>query len=66
VDDKVKAAIAGFNLGFGGYLFIRALGSVWGNLIIDMSWFMSQALIGLVLGAALAGIAYVVMAQMQK
>ena len=66
MDDKVKAAIAGFNAGLGGYMLIRALPTLWGNVIIDGTWMFTNVLIGIAIGAVLAGIAYVVMMQMQK
>jgi hypothetical protein len=66
VDDKVKAAIAGFNLGLGGYLLIRTVMTFFSNRIIDGSWMLTQALIGLAIGVVLAGVAYVLMGQMQK
>ena len=66
MDDKVKAAIVGFNAGLGGYMLIRALPTLWSNVIIDGSWMFTNVLIGLAIGAVLAGIAYVVMMQMQK
>lgn len=66
VDDKTKAAIAGFNAGLGGYMLIRTLPTFFGNRIIDGSWMLTNVLIGVVIGAVLAGIAYVVVMQMQK
>jgi hypothetical protein len=66
VDDKAKAAIAGFNLGLGGYMLIRSLPTLWGNRIIDGSWMLTNVLIGLLIGAVLAGVAYVAVMQMQK
>ena len=66
MDDKVKAAIVGFNAGLGGYMLIRSLPTLWSNVIIDGTWMFTNVLIGLAIGAVLAGIAYVVMMQVQK
>jgi hypothetical protein len=67
VDDKVKAAIAGFNAGLGGYMLIRTIPTfLGGKVIIDGSWMFTNVLIGIAIGAVLAGVAYVVMMQMQK
>jgi hypothetical protein len=67
VDDKVKAAIAGFNAGLGGYMLIRVVPSfINGKIIIDGSWVFTNLLIGAAIGAVLAAIAYVAMMQMQK
>ena len=66
MDDKLKAAIAGFNFGCGGYLLVRALSSFMGNTIIDGSWMLTHAMIGVVIGIVLAGAAFVAIGQMQK
>lgn len=67
MDDKVKAAIVGFNAGLGGYMLIRTVPTfINGKIIIDGSWMLTNVLIGLAIGAVLAGVAYVVMMQMQK
>lgn len=67
MDDKVKAAIAGFNAGLGGYMLIRTVPTFLnGKIIIDGTWILTNVLIGLAIGAVLAGVAYVVMMQMQK
>ncbi len=67
MDDKVKAAIAGFNAGLGGYMLIRVVPTFLSSkVIIDGSWMLTNLLIGAAIGAVLAGVAYVVMMQMQK
>jgi hypothetical protein len=67
VDDKVKAAIVGFNSGLGGYMLIRTIPTfINGKIIIDGSWMLTNVLIGLAIGTVLAAVAYVVMMQMQK
>jgi hypothetical protein len=67
VDDKAKAAIAGFNAGLGGYLLIRAIPTLFSSkVIIDGNWMFANVLIGLAIGVVLAGIAYVAMMQLQK
>jgi hypothetical protein len=47
-------------------MLIRSLPTLWSNVIIDGSWMFTNVLIGIAIGAVLAGIAYVVMMQMQK
>jgi hypothetical protein len=59
VDDKLKAAIAGFNLSLMAYLLIRWL------MGMPLTWsaFTFNLLIGAVIGAVVGGIAYFVMAK---
>ncbi len=63
MDDRVKVAVAGFNFGLMGYMLIRWLPTLSGRAPVDFGWFMTQLLIGAVIGAAVGGVAFFVMSR---